>query len=150
MIMRAFIYLLFPLYMRNLLFAWPLMKMVLTIFLKIPKNGIEVMVVLFVLLLTSKLVPRCVHHTCGGGHAIVCTPPPCRAMRRRIEPPTKFFKRGGGGLTVSQFLEAVCWERGVTFFRRGYNFYVKKLKSEIFNEKEVNLMFFPIIFQLRI
>ena len=128
MIIRAFIYLLFPLYMGNLLFAWPLMKMVLTIFLKIPKNGIEVMVVLFVLLLASKLVPRCVHHTCGGGHAIVCTPPPCRAMRRRFEPPIKFFKRGGEGLTVSQFLEAVCWERGVTFFRRGYNFYVKKTK----------------------
>ena len=37
-VMRACIYLLFALYLRNLLFPWFLMKMLLTIFLKIPKH----------------------------------------------------------------------------------------------------------------
>ena len=50
------------------------MKMLVTIFLKIPHNVIEVMVVLMVLLLVLKLVQSGVHHTCGGGHDIVCTP----------------------------------------------------------------------------
>ena len=33
-----------------------------------------------------------------------------------VELPIKFLKRGGG-LTGSQVLEGVCWERGGDFFR---------------------------------
>ena len=51
------------------------MKMLLAIFLKIPLNVIEVMVVLMLLLLALKLVQSGVHHTRGEGHDIVCTPP---------------------------------------------------------------------------
>ena len=69
------------------------MKMLLTIFLKIPVNVIEVMVVLMVLL-ALKLVQSGVHHTCGGGDDIVCTPTPYSAGGRGVEPPIKFFKRG--------------------------------------------------------
>ena len=68
-------YLLFPLYLRNLLFPCFLMKMLLTIFLKIPHNVIEVMAVLMVLLVALQLVQSGVHHACGAGHDIVCTPP---------------------------------------------------------------------------
>ena len=42
-----------------------------------------------------------------------------------------------GGLTRSQLLEGVCWERGGNFFQGGCNFDIKnKLKSEIFNDKK--------------
>ena len=86
-IMRACVYPLFPLYLRNLLFPWLLMKMLLTIFLKIPHNVIEVMVVLMELLLALKLVEGGVHYTCGGVHDIVCSP-------HFNGPPNKFFERG--------------------------------------------------------
>ena len=89
-IMRAFIYLLFPLCLRNLLFPWLLIKMLLTIFLKIPYNVIEVMVVLMLLLLALKFVESGVHHTCGGGHNIVCTSPPPTLL----DPIPNFLKEG--------------------------------------------------------
>ena len=45
------------------------MKMLLTIFLKIPHHEVEVMfVLLMVLLLVLTVVQSGVHHTCGGGH----------------------------------------------------------------------------------
>ena len=45
--------------------------------------------------------------------------------------------KNGGGLTRSQLLEGVCWERGGNFFQGGCNFDIKnKLKSEIFNDKK--------------
>ena len=56
MVMRAWIYLLLPLYLKNLQFPWLLMKMLWTILLKIPHNVTEVMLVLMVLLLTLKIV----------------------------------------------------------------------------------------------
>ena len=41
----------------------------------------------------------------------------------------------GGKVTRPQFLEGIAGKKGVTFFRRGCNFYTKnKLKSGIFNE----------------
>ena len=53
-----------------------------------------------------------------------------------IEPPTKFSK--SGGLTGPQLLEVNCWERGDDFFQgEGCNFYIKKIKSGIFNVKKV-------------
>ena len=63
------------------------MKMLLTIFLKIPHNVIEVMVVLMELLLALKLVEGGVHYTCGGVHDIVCS-------SHFNGPPNKFFERG--------------------------------------------------------
>ena len=68
------IHLLFPLYLRNLLFPWLLMKMMLTIFLKFPHNMTKVTVALLLLLLALKLVQIGVHYTCGGGHDRVCYP----------------------------------------------------------------------------
>ena len=56
-----------------------------------------------------------------------------------VAPPTKFpKKRGAGGVvTGSQFLERGCWEREGDF-QGGCSFYIKnKLKSEIFNDKNV-------------
>ena len=44
------------------------MKMLLTIFLKIPHHAVEVMFVLMVLLLVLVAVQSGVHHTCAGGH----------------------------------------------------------------------------------
>ena len=35
----------------------------------------------------------------------------------RVEPPTRFSK--SGVLTVPQFLEGVCWERGGDFIQEG-------------------------------
>ena len=63
MVMRTCIYLLLPLYLRNLLFPWLLMKMLLTIFLKIPHHVVEIMFVLMMLLLAFKVVQSGVHHT---------------------------------------------------------------------------------------
>ena len=40
------------------------------------------------------------------------------ACKGAVESPTKFLKREEG-LTASQFLEGVCWERRGAFFRRG-------------------------------
>ena len=108
MIMRACIYLLFPLYLRNLLFPFFLMKMLLTIFLKIPHNVIEVMVVLMVLLLALKLVQSGVQH-------------------QSVQPRSPFC-RGGGGLnlqpnfqkgvlTEPQLLEGVAGKEGSASFR---------------------------------
>ena len=54
------------------------------------------------------------------------------------EPPTKFSKIGGvGGLDNTSTFRGGFWgKRGMTFFREGYNFYIKnKLKYEIFNDK---------------
>ena len=104
---------------------------------------IEVMVVLMMLLLALKLVSSSVHHTCGRSHDILCTPV---SVGGGVEPPIRFLKRWGG-LTGSQFLEGVCWERGVTFFRRGCNFYVRnKLKSDLFNKISLKTkMFFAVI-----
>ena len=80
------------------------MKMLLTIFLKIPVNVIEVMVVLMVLL-ALKLVQSGVHHTCGGGHDIVCTPPPHILL-------------GAGGLNLlSNFLKGGLDQ--ISIFREG-------------------------------
>ena len=133
MIMRACIYLLFPLYLRNLLFPWMLTKMLLTIFLKIPHNVIEVMVVLMVLLFALKLVESGVHHTCGWGHGIACTP----HSPHYIEPTTKYFKKGAG-LNGTQVLEGVCWERACDLFQDGLQLLckkeakVKKLQTKMF------------------
>ena len=55
MIIRACIYLLFPLYLRNLLFPWFLMRMLLTIFLKVPHHVVEVIVVSWCCYLYLKL-----------------------------------------------------------------------------------------------
>ena len=52
-----------------------------------------------------------------------------------VEPPNKFLKRGG--LTGSQVLDVVAGKEGVTFFSGGCSFYIKKLNSEIFNDKKV-------------
>ena len=47
----------------------------------------------------------------------------------------KWTKRGG--LIGSQFLERIAEKEKVTFFREGgYSFYIKKINSEIFNEKK--------------
>ena len=108
---RACIYLLFPLWLGNMLLPWLLMHMLLTIFLKIPHNVIEVMVVLMVLLLSLKLVQSGVHHTCGEGHDIVWIPIPfCWGGVLNLLP--NFLKE-------SQFLEEVCSERGGDLFRKG-------------------------------
>ena len=46
------------------------------------------------------------------------------------------FKREN--LSGSQFLEGGCWERGGWHFTgRGCSFYIKKLKSKIFNDKKI-------------
>ena len=121
--------LLFPLCLRNLLFPWLLMKMLFTIFLQIPLNVIEVMVVLKMLLLALKLVQSGVHHTCGGGHDIVCTLPTLLKLL------PNFLKRGELGRT-SIFRGGLLGKRGYITFLRG-DFYVKNLnlKSEIFNDK---------------
>ena len=97
MIMKASIYLL-----RYLLFPWLLMKMLLTILLKIPHNVTEVMVVPMVLLLALKLIRSGVPHKRMGG-------------------------RGGGGwlYRTSIFWEGLLGKRGWPFFRRGCNFCVK-------------------------
>ena len=117
-ILRVCIYLLFPLYLRNLLFPWLLMKMLLAIFLKIPLNVIEVMVVLMLLLFALKLVRSGVHHTRGEGHDIVCTSP-----SPLIEPPTKFFE--GGLDQISTFRGGLLGKRGWPF-QEGLQFLSKK------------------------
>ena len=55
---------------------------------------------------------------------------------RGVEPPTKCSNRSG--LTGPQLLEGGCWEIGGHFFRGegGCNFHIKKIKSEIFNDKK--------------
>ena len=138
MIMRACIYPLFPLYLGKLLFTWLLMKMLLTICLKISHNVIEVTVVLMVLLLALKLVQSGVRHTRGGGHDIVCTSLSLlRRERGGVEPPTIYLKGQGGVLDGTSHFRGVCWERGDDIFRSGCNFYLKnKLKSEILNDKK--------------
>ena len=108
MIMRACIYLLLPLYLRNLLFPCLLMKMLLIIFLKIPHNVIEVMVVLMVLLLALKLVQSGVQH-----QSVQPRSPFCRGGGG-VEPPTKFSKRG---LDRTSTFRGGCWERGECFFQ---------------------------------
>ena len=87
------------------------MKMLLAVFLKIPHNVIEIMVVLMVLLLALKLVQTSVHHTCGGSHDIVCTLSSsfCWARGRGLNLLPNFLKRGCG-LTGFQILEGVCLE----------------------------------------
>ena len=48
----------------------------------------------------------------------------------------QIFNKVGRGLTGSQFLEGVCWERRGWLFQGSCSFYVKnKLKSEIFYDK---------------
>ena len=121
-VIRACIYLLSPLYLRILLFTWLVMKMLLTIFLKIPHIVIEVVVVPMMLLLALKLVQSCVHHTCGGGHDIVYIPTTFWWWGWNLLP--IFFK--GGGLTRSQFLEGVSWERGSDLFQEGLQFLHKR------------------------
>ena len=73
------------------------MKMLLTIFLKISHNLIEVMLVLMVMLLALKLVHSVVQHTCGGGHDLTCTAPLSAGWGGGggVEPPSIVFKRGG-------------------------------------------------------
>ena len=66
------------------------MKMLLTIWLKIPHNLTEVMVVPMVLLLALKLIRSGVPHKRLGG--------------------------GGGGFTGPPFFKKVCWERGGDLF----------------------------------
>ena len=52
----------------------------------------------------------------------------------RIELPTKF---SNGGFTVCQYLEGICWKRGVDIFQGGCSFDIKsKLKSKIFNDQK--------------
>ena len=87
------------------------MKMLLAVFLKIPHNVIEIMVVLMVLLLALKLVQTSVHHTCGGSHDIVCTLSSsfCWARGRGLNLLLNFLKRGCG-LTGFQILERVSLE----------------------------------------
>ena len=86
------------------------MKILLTIFVKIPHNVIEVMVVLMVLLLALKFVQSGVYHACVGGHDIVYTPSFCWGEGGGVEPPN--FLKGEAGLTRSQFLERFFWETG--------------------------------------
>ena len=64
MIMRACIYLLFEFYLRNPVVPCLVIKMVLTIFLKIPNHVVEVMFVFIVLLLILKVVQSGVYHKC--------------------------------------------------------------------------------------
>ena len=111
MIMRACIYLLLPLYLRNLLFPCLLMKMLLIIFLKIPHNVIEVMVVLMVLLLALKLVQSGVQH-----QSVQPRTPFCRGVGvgggLNLQP--NFQK---GVLTGPQLLEGVAGKEGSASFR---------------------------------
>ena len=139
MIMRACIYPLFPLYVSKLLFTWLLMKMLLTICLKISHNVIEVTVVLMVLLLALKLVQSGVRHTCGGGHDIVCTSLSLlRRERGGVEPPTIYLKGQGGVLDGTSHFRGVCWERGEDIFRSGCNFYLKnKLNLKYLMTKKI-------------
>ena len=121
MIMRTCIYLLFPLYLRNLVFPW---------ILKILHNVTEAMVVLILLLFALKLVESGAHHTCCWGHDTACTPP-----THVFEPTTKCFKKGVGVERISSFRGFAGKER-VTFSRMGCNFYVKKkLKSKNYKQK---------------
>ena len=139
------------------------MKILLTIFVKIPHNVIEVMVVLMVLLLALKFVQSGVYHACVGGHDIVYTPSFCWGGGGGGWAPeffkggggagrgaaaggggggggggwtSKFFKRGGGLDQISIFREVFLGNRGWPF-TRGCNFYIKsKIKFEIFNERK--------------
>ena len=99
------------------------------------------MVVLMMLLLALKLASGGVHHTCGGSHGIFCTPVSAGGLNL-----LPGFLKGGGPDQISIF-RRVFWEREVTFFRRGSNFYVtNKLKSEIFNKISLQTkMFFAVI-----
>ena len=81
----------------------------------------------------------------------LCTPPPSPFLLGggEVEPPTKFSKRGG--LTVSQFWEGGCGERGGDFLGGmvgggGVAVLLWK-KSEIFNDKKLyeTKMFFSVI-----
>ena len=123
MIMRTCIYLLFPLYLRNLVFPW---------ILKILHNVTEAMVVLILLLFALKLVESGAHHTCGWGHDTACTPPPPTTF---LNPLPNVLKRGWG-LNGYQVLGGFAGKERVTFSRMGCNFYVKKkLKSENYKQK---------------
>ena len=65
----------------------------------------------------------------------MCTPLSVGGGGGGVQPPTKFSKRGGLDRTSTS--GGGCWERGgVTFFRGGCNFHIKKLKSEVFNDKK--------------
>ena len=64
------------------------------------------------------------------------TPPPHPLPVGGIEPHTKFSKRAEGGLTESQFLEGAARKEGMNFFGEDCSFYIKKLKSETFNDKK--------------
>ena len=66
----------------------------------------------------------------------MCTPLSVGGKGGGVQPPTKFSKRGGLDRTSTS--GGGCWERGgVTFFRGGgCNFHIKKLKSEVFNDKK--------------
>ena len=46
------------------------------------------------------------------------------------------FQKGGGGLVGPQLLERVAGKERMTFFMGAMQFSLKKLKSEIFNNKK--------------
>ena len=62
--------------------------------------------------------------------------PPSISAWGGVELPTKFSKRGGGGLVGPQLLERVAGKERMTFFMGAMQFSLKKLKSEIFNNKK--------------
>ena len=120
MIMRACIYLLFSLYLSNLLFPQLLMKMLLTIFLKITHNVIEVMAVPHGAVTCSEWCSS--YLWWRSWHSVHLLPLYWASYQI-------FSKKRGGrvrGLTGSQFLEGVCWERADDLFQEGLQFLRKK------------------------
>ena len=87
------------------------MKVLLTIFLKIPGHVLEVTFVLMVLLFVLKVVQSGVHHTCGGGHGY-CAP----TVSSRVLNFLPNFQKGGLDQT-SIFRGSLLGKRRVTFFR---------------------------------
>ena len=53
-----------------------------------------------------------------------------------LQPNFQKGRREGGGLTGPQLSDGGCRERGTDFFQGGCNVHIKKLKSEIFNNKK--------------
>ena len=73
---------------------------------------------------------------------IVCTPPPLLSAGGMVGGGGGLnllpnFQKGGRAWQGLNFERGVPGKEGLTFFRgRGYNFYKKKLKSEILNDKK--------------
>ena len=87
------------------------MKLLLTVFLKIPHHVVEIMFVLMVLLLAFNVVQSGVHHTCGRGVMHSVHLPFCWG----VEPPTKFSKMERLD-QISIFNRGLLGKRGVAFF----------------------------------